>query len=187
MRQRMTLRRAGRAGVLGVVVAVVAAACTAGPVATTTTTISAATRVDCGSFIDTIDTDPATVSYPRRVLDVAAFPGRVLDLGRDGEPGTPYQGLRFAKFGLVVRAGRALTLEIVKAEPGTAVMEWGAIRDPGWPATRLEVGPCPGDGSDWLVFAGGLWVSEEPSCVTLTVSSDGRTEQVRLGVEAPCP
>ncbi len=186
MRQRMTPRRSGRLGVLGVVVAVVAAACTAGSVATTTTTTSAATRVDCGSFIDTIATDPATVSYPRRVLDVAAFPGRVLDPGRDGEPGTPYQGLRFAKFGLVVRAGRALTLEIVKAEPGTGVMEWGA-RGPGWPATRLEVGPCPGNGSDWIVFAGGLWVSEDPTCVTLAASSGGRTEEVRLGVDAPCP
>ncbi len=186
MRQGMTFHRLERLGVLAVVVSLVAAACTAGSVATPTTTMAPATRVDCASLIDTIDTDAVTGRYPRRVLEVTAFSNRILDLGRDGEPGTPYEGFRFAKFGLVIRADRTLNLEIVKAEPGIAVMEWGAIRDPGWPTTLLQVGPCPGDGAEWLVFAGGLWVSDEPTCVTLAITADGRTEQVRLGIEAPC-
>ncbi|NOY56077.1 MAG: hypothetical protein GXP34_08825 [Actinobacteria bacterium] len=112
----------GAWGVLVVVVSLVAVACTGGPVAPTTTTLRPATRVDCTSFIDSYENSPDPF-FSLRVLDVIALEPCPLDLGRDGEPGTAHEGLRFAKFGLIVRAGRALTLEIVKAEPGTAVME----------------------------------------------------------------
>ena len=98
-----------------------------------------------------------------------------------------YEGLRFAKFGLIIRADRAVTLEIVNVQPGDAVMAWTPLEDPDRPATRIDVGPCPGDGNDWIVFSGGLWVSDDPTCVTLAVTTGGHTEQVRLGVEAPLP
>jgi len=125
--------------------------------------------------------------FPRQILDVIALPADPLDLGRDGDPDTPYEGLRFAKFGLLIRADRALTLEIVDVQPGTAVMQWIPLEDPDRPTTRLHVGPCPGDGYEWIVFSGGLWVSNDPICVTLAVAADGRSEEARLGVEAPCP
>ncbi len=167
----------------GIVVALVAAACStsAGP---TTTTVPAS-RVSCDAFVDTFEPGDAGW-YTQQVFDAIILPGVPLDLGRDGEPGTPYEGLRFAKFGLVVRPDRRVTLEITDVDPGIAVMEWGAFREAGWPTTRLEVGPCPGSGGDWIVFAGGLWVSEEPTCVTVAVGVDGRREEVEIGVEAPC-
>lgn len=189
MRQRMTFHRLERLGVLAVVVSLVTVACTTGSVTTTTTTtamIPAANRVDCSGVIDTLEDAPDVVGFSKRLLDIVALPSVPLDLGREGEPGTPYVGFRFAKFGLVIRADRALTLEIVDVQPGTAVMQWIPLDDPDRPTTRLDVGPCPGDGDDWIVFSGGLWASDEPTCVTVAITADGRTEQARIGIEAPC-
>lgn len=186
MSHRTTLHQSGAWGVLAVVVSVVAAACTAGSTTTTTAMIPPANRVECSGVIDAYEGSPDPF-FSLRVLDAIALEPGPLDVGREGEPGTPYDGLRFAKFGLIIRADRTVTLKIVDVEPGEAVMEWGPLEDPDRPATRIDVGPCPGDGADWIVFSGGLWVSDDPTCVTLAVTAGGRTEQVRLGVEAPCP
>lgn len=180
---RRTVHPSKVLGTLVVVLVGVAAACTAVTDTTATSTAPPTNRVECSGVIDSSD-QPI---FSHLVLDVLALPAQPLDLGRDGEPGTPYEGLRFAKFGLVVSADRAVTLEIVDVQPGTATMEWIPLEDPTGPGTRLYVGPCSGDGSKWIVFSGGLWVSDEPTCVTLAVTADGRTEQARLGVEAACP
>lgn len=169
--------------VVAVVVAVVAAGCSAGTPASSTTT--PANRVDCSGVI-AFQEQPSPEFF-RRVVDVVALPVDPLDFGRDGEPGTPYEGLRFAKFGLIIRADHAVNIEIVEVEPGRALMQWTPLQDPDRPSTALDVGPCPGDGHAWIVFSGGLWVSNDPTCVTLAITSAGRTEKARLGVEVPCP
>lgn len=184
MNPKMTLHPSGARGVLAVAVSLVAVACTGGSVATTT--LPPANRVDCSGVIDAYENLPDPF-FSLRVFDTIALEPGPLDLGRGGEPGTAYEGLRFAKFGLIIRADRAVTLEIVNVQPGDAVMAWTPLEDPDRPATRIDVGPCPGDGNDWIVFSGGLWVSDDPTCVTLAVTTGGHTEQVRLGVEAPCP
>lgn len=171
--------------ILIVAVAVVATACTAGSSSTTTEGTPATNRVDCSGVIDTI-AQPGP-SFSNEVLDVIALPADPLDLGRDGDAGTPYEGFRFAKFGLVIRADRAVTLEIVDVQPGSAVMQWIPLQEPNQPTTQLHVGPCQGDGNEWIAFSGGVWVTDDPTCVTLATTTDGRTEEVRLGVEARCP
>jgi len=119
------------------------------------------------------------------VLDAVALPVDPLQLGRKGEPGTPFEGLRFAKFGLVVRADRTARIAITRVGAGRALLEWGVLAAPDVPTDIVEVGPCDRYGDDWVVFAGGLWVSE-PTCVTLAVTSGGETVEVPLAVEAPC-
>jgi len=121
MRQKMPLHPSASLGVLAVVVFLVAVACTAGSPAATTTTLPPANRVDCSGVIGSYDNAPDPF-FSLRVLDVIALEPGPLDLGREGEPGTPYEGLRFAKFGLIVRADRALILEIMDVQPGNAVM-----------------------------------------------------------------
>ncbi len=188
MRGGLAANRLARLGFL-VVVALVGAACSAGKTTTTSETtlaVPVANRVRCSGVIDTFEDAPEWEGFAT-LLDSVVLQSTPLESGREGEPGTPYEGLRFAKFGLVVRADRALTLEILDVRPGRALLEWGPLEDPGRPATRLEVGPCPGEGSAWIVFAGGLWASESPSCVTLAVTDEGGSELARIGIDAPCP
>lgn len=114
------------------------------------------------------------------ILDVVALPTaesapRALQVGQPERPGLNY----FAKTGLVIRSGKALTLR-VEHPPEDALIGWG-VGDPG---SALSTEGCDG-GDGWIAFAGGLWV-REPMCVELTVTADGKEESARVGAGAAC-
>ena len=138
-------------------------------------------EVDCSSYIDELN---EVLESWTPVMGVVAFPVNPVETGRAGLAGSPYEGYRFAKFGLVVRANRELKLEV--PQTGNVLMEWGTLKRPNRPATSLKIGPCDGSGKDWLVFAGGLWVVET-MCVPITVTSGEQREMVQVGVDTMCP
>ncbi len=140
-----------------------------------------ANTIDCSSYIEEIDQLPES-AIP--VLGRVAFPTAPVETGRAGDEGSPYAGYRFAKFGLLVRVDQKLVLQV--PHTGAVLMEWGRMEQPRRPATRLWIGPCPGAGTEWLAFAGGLWV-QEPMCVPITVTSDGKQGQAWVGVDTGCP
>lgn len=105
----------------------------------------------------------------------------VLQVGDSGEA-DPAARL-FAKWGLVVRAGAAVDLQVGPGWEDRARIGWGS---PAALATAVHVPACPGPSSgQWLHFAGGTWVAQ-PACVPLIIRSQGQEAQVRLGVGVPC-
>ena len=108
-------------------------------------------------------------------------PTRALQLGRTGSPGSEFEGFRFSKFGLHVRRDRVVSLEVVDS-PDEAVLEYV---HPDTPARVVRVGPCRSEHHEWVVFAGGVWVTE-PGCVELVAASGNETVRVRLPVGEAC-
>ena len=53
------------------------------------------------------------------------------------------------------------------------------------PARSVRVGPCSSEREEWVVFAGGVWVTE-PGCVELVAASGNETVRVRLPVGEAC-
>jgi hypothetical protein len=90
----------------------------------------------------------------------------------------------FAKFGLIVRSGAEVRITSTDLSPVSAQLEY-TILESAQPVDVLEVQGCGPHNSDWLVFAGGIWISS-PACVELTVEADGRKSDARLAVGAPC-
>lgn len=107
-----------------------------------------------------------------------AWPG---PSGRQGPTGTPIEGLTFVKFGLPVAAASQVKLEVAQPSDQRILMEWGSVE----PSLGLSFGPCPGEPSRWIVFAGGLWV-EEPVYLRLNVTADDRSATHDLGIGEPC-
>lgn len=139
-------------------------------------------QIQCGGSIDRVK---SAEGLGVAVLDVVVFPvDPVQTGGRVGPTGTPHAGLEFAKFGLLVREGSELTLETDSSGNPRALMEWAPVV-PDRPSEVLTVGPCSAAGEGWLVFPGGVWVSE-PGCVVIEVSSASQTAEARLGVDQPC-
>ncbi len=144
----------------------------------------------CETIIDSMDApaDP----YTEAVLDRIVFPMGPMTLGaRRGSDGSGFEEFQFSKFGLVVRSGTQVVLEVEDADGAEFALAWGA----GFPpdkAGSISVGPCQGsdspqaDDAAWVVFAGGIWLSE-PACVTFSVSSDGLIETYDLEFDAACP
>ena len=110
-----------------------------------------------------------------------ALPSGSLQLGRMGSAGSKFEGYRFAKFGLLVRRDRAVSLEVLNSGD-RAVLEYV---HPDVGARKLSVGPCSAEHGEWIVFAGGLWVTE-PGCVELAAVSGDERVGVRLAVGASC-
>ena len=136
--------------------------------------------VACDDAIDAVD-DLGGLSYAAHGSDggFVALPSGHHQLGRSGQAGTDLEGFRFSKFGLLVRRDRIVSLEVVRA-PGEAVLDYGHAETP---LRGVRVGPCRSD-REWVVFAGGVWVTE-PGCVELAAAS-GETASVRVGVGLPC-
>lgn len=109
------------------------------------------------------------------------LPSRALGLGRTGTAGSEFEGFRFTKFGLHVRRDRLVSLEVVNSR-GEAVLEYV---HPDTPARVVRVGPCRAEHGEWVVFAGGMWVTE-PTCVELAAVSGDERVGVRLAVGAAC-
>ena len=138
-------------------------------------------EVPCSLVIDAVDDFGS--SYVAHGSDggFIALPSRPLQLGRTGSAGSEFEGFRFAKFGLVVRRDRVVSLEVMNSR-GEAVLEYV---HPDAPARDLRVGPCRSEYGEWVVFAGGVWVTE-PGCVELLAASGDERLRVRLAVASPC-
>jgi hypothetical protein len=135
--------------------------------------------VSCGWSIDAL-TDPPD-DYRVVARNVAVPTASILEAGDPGQ--TDPAVWLFAKWGLVVRAGAAVDLQVGPGWEDRARIGWGS------PAPRgaaLHVPACPqwAEGP-WLVFPGGTWVAR-PACVPLIVRSQGQEAQVRLGIGVPC-
>ncbi len=90
----------------------------------------------------------------------------------------------FAKWGLVVRAGRVVDLRVAPGWPDRARLGWGGTSTP---AATVTVHACPPEGepAQWVAFVGGTWVAQA-ACVPLIVTSNGQTDHVNLGIGTPC-
>ncbi|MEW2442955.1 hypothetical protein [Micromonospora marina] len=89
----------------------------------------------------------------------------------------------FAKWGLHVRAGATVEVQVAPGWLDRARIGWGAGAEP---VTTVQVEACPAaDSSAWSVFTGGTWVAV-PGCVPLTIRSQGRETVTRLSVGAAC-
>ena len=138
-------------------------------------------EVPCSISIDAVD--DIGPSYAAHGSDggFVALPSRELQLGRMGSAGSEFEGFQFSKFGLLVRRDRAVSLEVVQSLD-RAVLDY-VHPDAG--ARAVRVGPCRSEGEEWVVFAGGVWVTE-PGCTELAVASGDETIRVLLAVGAPC-
>lgn len=145
---------------------------------------------DCLNPIDISDGPPDGYTP---ILDVVALPSdRVLQRGRFDDK----IGRTFSKFGLVLRADRAFTLNLAEASQPNALMGWGAAADP--PVASLDFTGCSGvcrtdnqpncplgESGDWVVFPGGVW-TVDPACIVLEVIVDGEIDAHRLPVGVEC-
>lgn len=143
------------------------------------------TELDCAATIDALDAAPEDY---QAILDSVALPetDSQHEMGRTD----PESGMRFAKMGLLVKSGKASTIT-VNPDSGDATIRigWGtiAVGEPPSPppVEQIVVPRCESD-SAWIVYAGGVWVSE-PVCVGLTVSSGDRSESISIPIDTDCP
>ncbi len=138
-------------------------------------------RILCNGWVARVDPPDGTYAV---VLDVVAFPQYRLEMGQQGAAGSPADGLRFAKFGLLIRSGANVEITMKPDPKLRAVMEWSPEKQ-GEPAERVVYGDCGEQGRDWLSFPGGMWVSG-PGCYEVVVHSGAREEAVWVRVDSAC-
>ena len=136
--------------------------------------------VPCSQAIDAVDSVGPSYVPHGSAGGFVALPSGVLQLGRTGSAGSELEGFRFSKLGLLVRRDRPVSVEVIGSS-GKAVLEYV---HPDAPARVVRVGPCSSE-REWVVFAGGVWVTE-PGCVEVLAASRGESVPVRLPVGAPC-
>ncbi|MBU8860911.1 hypothetical protein KSK32_27290 [Micromonospora sp. WMMB482] len=128
----------------------------------------------------------ATVAAPgdsyRVVADVVAVPSELLQPSASSDEAGPTR--LFAKWGLHVRAGAAVEVQVAPGWEDRARIGWGAGAEP-VTTTQIEACPAAGSPSAWSVFTGGTWVAV-PGCVPLVIRSQGREAATRLPVGAAC-
>jgi hypothetical protein len=90
----------------------------------------------------------------------------------------------FAKWGLVVRIGAVVDIQVAAGWEDRARIKWGSSASPGV-AVHVPACPKPSEQTQWLHFAGGTWVAQ-PACVPLVLRSQGQAATVRLGIGKPC-
>lgn len=152
------------------------------PAATGTTPSSQAGDrvVPCSAAVDALREPPD--GY-RIVGEDVAVPDREVLGVHESEKPDPAARL-FAKWGLVVRVGAVVDLGVGPGWEDRARVGWGR---PAEPAVSVQVRDCAADDdqAQWLAFAGGTWVAQ-PTCLPLTIRSQGQTSQVRLGIGVAC-
>ncbi len=99
-------------------------------------------------------------------------------------PDPPHPELPYGiKVGLLLRRDAAVEIRVPDRFHDTVAIEYGAADVP---AHRIAAGPCYSE-TEWLVFTGGIWLSE-PACIVLEVASGGSTiGTVQLGLGEACP
>jgi len=125
----------------------------------------------------------------RVVLDRVSLPPvtYVNQLAKAPSPGAA----RFAKVGVDVQAGTAVTLEVPVGQRRNYALTYGdsgggsRIR---YAATSVEFQPCDPatHGLRWTGWGGGFLL-RKPACVPLLVHVDGRSERILVGIGRPCP
>ncbi|MGC4834467.1 hypothetical protein ACLQ3D_08210 [Micromonospora vinacea] len=134
----------------------------------------------CTPSVDTLPAPPA--GYRLVGKDVAVPDAPVLSAETSGEV-DPAARL-FAKWGLVVRAGRVVDLRVAPGWQDKARLGWGRTGIPGATATVHACTPEGGQ-AQWMAFVGGTWVARA-ACVPLIVTSNGQTDRVNVGIGTPC-
>ena len=127
---------------------------------------------------------PSGVTGLQLVLGRIWLPRRPLQLGQRARPGWD----RFAKVGIVVRAGAPVVLQVPPRWRGTYALTYAArvARTVHSGSVRLSVHACSGPLGRWSAYAGGYLV-ERPVCVPLLVRARGRTARVRVAIGKRCP
>ena len=125
---------------------------------------------------------PTDVRGLRLVLDRIWLPRRTVQLAR-AAPGWD----RFAKVGLVVRAGAPIVLEVPPRWRGVYSLEYAPkhVQTVTDGSTRLSVRACAGALGRWSAYAGG-YVVKRPTCVPLIVHADRRSARVRIAIGRGC-
>ena len=91
------------------------------------------------------------------------------------------------KQGIGVRAGTAITLMIPDAQLELYALDFSVVPVPSTSPLRegeraIEVQPCPRDAQGpWTAFSGGF-LAPHPTCVTVIVSTDARSQRTRIGL-----
>jgi hypothetical protein len=140
----------------------------------------------CANYIDT---QPPPESF-RVVLGVVALPTSpnypALQTSRTADGDHPRR--LFAKTGLIIKAKTSFELIVppqIAAPAARLGIGWGGT--PSTPSQRIVVSNCPRAGkSEWLAYPGGYWV-DHPACAPLIVKTDGKEQQVHVGLGTPCP
>lgn len=117
------------------------------------------------------------------VGDSVAIAAGSPDLGRSGEVGSIYDGLRFAKFGLAIKDGSEVEVSVQSENTERILVEWGPT-EPDVPGSALRFEDC-GASQEWLIFAGGAWIPG-PGCYEFAVRTGDRRDSMKLGVGATC-
>lgn len=119
------------------------------------------------------------------VLDVVALPRQRVEMGtQDAEGLHRTDGLRFVKFGLLIRSGADVEISATPKANQRVLLEWSPER-PGEPTERVVYSGCPAQGEDWLAFPGGMWVPG-PGCYEVVARSNGQEATAKVNVDAPC-
>ncbi len=136
--------------------------------------------VSCSAAVEALREPPD--GYRIVGADVAV-PDREVIEAQESEKPDPAARL-FAKWGLVVRVGAVVDLRVGPGWEDRARVGWGR---PVVLAVSVQVQACAPDDDQarWLAFVGGTWVAQ-PTCLPLTIRSQGRTSQVRLGIGVAC-
>ncbi|MBB5480432.1 hypothetical protein HNR20_004937 [Micromonospora parathelypteridis] len=134
----------------------------------------------CTPSVTAMPTIPA--GYRLVGKDVAVPDRAVLPVEDSGEADRAAR--LFAKWGLVVRAGAVVDLQVAPGSEGVARIGWGALSPP---ATAVTVHACSPEGAQaqWRAFVGGTWVAQA-ACVPLVVRSNGQEDHVTLGIGVAC-
>lgn len=144
---------------------------------------------DCEGPIDILDQPPDGWSP---ILDVMAVPD-----DNDNTPGRfdAEVGRWFSKFGLVIRADQAFTINVADASQPNALMGWNRISNT--PVAAIDIPGCPGvcetdnlncspgETGEWIAYPGGFWTLE-PACVSLEITSAEQTASHQLSTGAEC-
>jgi hypothetical protein len=152
---------------------------TAAPFAASAT--SATDVVPCSTAIRQ-SPRPTGVNGLRLVLGRIWLPRRTLQLG----PAAPGWD-RFAKIGIVVRAGLPVVLEVPPRWRGVYSLEYAPkhVQRLTDGSTRVSVHACAGALGNWSAYAGG-YVVKRPQCVPLTVRANGRTATTHVAIGQRC-
>ena len=126
---------------------------------------------------------PTGVSGLHLVLGRIWLPRRTVQLARRPGPGWD----RFAKVGIVVRAGTPVVLEVPPRWRGVYSVEYAPkhVQTVADGSTRLSIHACAGELGKWSAYAGG-YVVKRPRCVLLIVRVNGRTARVKIAIGRRC-
>jgi hypothetical protein len=125
---------------------------------------------------------PRAIDGLQLILGRIWLPRRVVQLGR-GAPGWD----RFAKVGIVIRAGSPVFLEVPPRSRGVYSLEYAPkhVQTVAEGSRRLSVHACVGALGRWTEYAGGYLV-KRPMCVPLIVRADGRTATIHIAIGRRC-